>query len=144
MINNLFPTKSRLFRMNLAPSPICTLCNSGAVGDLSHDLVECDFNGVVNDWILAVLYDIDPSLINCEFSNLDIVTFNLPVDPEVEYAIWWFIIEVFWLIWSSRMTQKPVSLHKTRATISAQIKIMKRSKLNQIFEQIEAAINFVI
>ena len=144
LINNILPTKSRLFRMNISPSSNCELCNSGAVGDLAHDLIECDYNGVVNDWIMAVLYDIDPSLINADMDSHNIVTFNLPVDSETEFAVWWFLIEVFQIVWGSRMSQKPVSLAKTKAYLNAQIQILKRSRLNHIFEQIETAMNFVI
>ena len=46
MIDDLLPTRERLFRMNLPDiqSPACTLCPQGALDDVEHALLLCPYN----------------------------------------------------------------------------------------------------
>ena len=91
ILHNILPTNSRLFHMNQAISPDCNLCDGNVFGDLKHELLECSFNGILNDWIPAVLMDIDMSLINAELTNNNILTLNLEIEPEKKLAVVWFL-----------------------------------------------------
>ena len=74
LIYNILPTNSRLHRMNILDSPFCTLCNFDVESDLKHALLECDFNGASNDWILAVLFDIQPQILEANLTSRDILS----------------------------------------------------------------------
>ena len=132
MFYNILPTRERLYRMSLAESPFCDLCTAGVVGDLSHSFLKCDNNGVVNDWLLAVLLDIDPGLINADISSKNIISFNLQLDTETLLPVFWLLTTAFSLIWKARVAKKVVSLHRMKATIEAELIVWKRTNLRNI------------
>ena len=144
ILHNILPTKKRLFRMNMSNSPMCDLCDSNVEEDLPHALMDCDYNGVVNDWTLAVLFDIDPNLLSAETDSLNMVSLNIPMDPETVLPVLWFLSTVFSYIWKCRTRRKTVTLIQTRTTIEAEVNILKKTKFKQSFELIESEINFVI
>ena len=111
--------------MHIANTPTSDLCDSGVSGDLTHDLVECDFNGTFNDWILGVLINIDPSLLNCELSGVNIVGFNLPMDEDTALPVTWFLTTVFSLVWKANCARKPISFSKMKAAIEGDISILR-------------------
>ena len=144
MIHNILPTKTRLYRMNLENSPKCVLCDSDTDEDLSHALIECSFNGLINDWILAVLFDIDPSLLNTELNSGDIVSFDIPLDAENKLPVVWFLLSVFQIIWNCRSSRKAVSFVNVKSSIEAELHMMKKTKFKHKFDHIESALNFVM
>ena len=144
ILHNILPTKSRLFRMNLSDSPLCPLCVHGETEDLVHSLLLCDYNSVINDWIIAVLFDLDPSLVLCEFSSIDIMLFNLQTEPEKRLPIVFFLASVFFIIWQKRQSRKPILLTEVTSSLKAEVSIWKESKYNSAAELIEHALNFVL
>ena len=143
MLFNILPTKQRLFRLNSVNSPTCDLCSAGVVGEITHDMMECDFNGIVNDWIIAVLIDIDPTLINTELNAVNLSSFNLQTDRETSIPVLWFLTTIFNLIWTARISKKPPSFTTIKAEIKADLTIWKRTNYNNMAVIIESALNFV-
>ena len=103
VIYNILPSNARLFRMNQSLSPNCDLCLHGPFQDLAHSMLECDFNGMINDWVTAVLLDIDPGLLNSVLSSINIVTLNLQTDGDmhVKLAVVWFLSKAMQLLWQA-------------------------------------------
>ena len=134
----------RLLKMNLTNSPVCDLCDSDAEADLNHVLLECDFNSVVNDWVIAVIFDLEPSLLDVDMSSTNILNLNFPTDSETVLAVTWFLSSVFPLIWRARQTKKPISLFYTRATLEAELKVLRKTHFKHTADQIENAINFAV
>ena len=139
----ILPTCSRLHRMNLKGSPDCDLCGSGAEGDLCHSLTECQHFGIIGDWMLGVLIDIDDSLVNVELSGEKLVSFTLPMERETELPIVWFLATVFQLLWEARTTRKPITVSKMKPAIQAELTIMKKTKFYNSAQLIENAISFI-
>ena len=56
MVHNLLPTQERLNRiLSTVTSPVCTLCDSEDVCDLSHALISCKFNNDIDHWLIRCL-----------------------------------------------------------------------------------------
>ena len=144
MLYDILPVNSRLFRMNLSQSPLCDLCTCGTVQDLPHALLECQFNSFVNDWIVAVLINIDPGLIDAELTATKISTLNFPIDHESKFPILWFLAVSLSLIWEGRKIRKPMSVEKLQALIGAEVEILKQTKYRKSADKIDIATNFSI
>ena len=121
ILYNILPVNSRLFRMKMSISPFCSLCGSDTFDDLSHSLLMCDFNSVVNDWILAVMIDLDPGLINEDLTSYNVVALNFELTTEAKFPIAWFLASAFELVWKRRMTKKPISISNIKAHLGAEI-----------------------
>ena len=126
-LHNLFPTNGRLSRMNLTPSPACDLCTLGVFQDLPHSLLECSYNGVFNDWILAVLLNLDQGLIYSDLSSANIATFNLEIDPEMKLAVTWFLVTAFKHVWQIRQKRKQIRLHTIKSLIEAETNLLRKT-----------------
>ena len=143
---NILPTKVRLHRLGLANSPLCELCLLGDVEDLEHALLGCTYNSFVNDWVIAVIIDIDPSLVEAELSSENIITLNIEIKDDRRFAVAWFLTTVLNIVWQTRQSRKPVSVTKIRAYIGAEVTIMGKtnSTMRNTAKTIEAAINFTV
>ena len=116
LLHNLLPTRSRLHRMNLTEDPYCDICPQRIEQDTIHCFLQCSFNFIINDWIIAVLYDLNPNLLQIELTSLDIVKLNLETDDESRLPILWFLSVSLSLLWKSRISKRPISLQSLRAT----------------------------
>ena len=125
MLHNLLPVNIRLFRMNLSATPTCQLCKHGHVEDIPHAVLECTFNSAINDWIVAVLYDIDTSLLDHPVTSLNLSTFNLPISHDGKFPVIWFIAAVLMIVWKSRCEKKPITIPKLRSLLLAELELMK-------------------
>ena len=141
-IYDIIPVKTRLHRLGLSASPLCELCVDQVVEDLPHALLGCAYNGFVNDWIIAVLIDLDPSLVDSELSSDNIVRLNLGIKDDRKFPVAWFLSLVFDLVWQARQTRKPVSLTRIKALIGAEVRTMRKTTFKRAATIIEKAINF--
>ena len=128
--------------MNLSESPLCELCPHGIEEDLQHAMLDCDHNAVVNDWIIAVLIDIDPGVIDSDLTALNILTLNLDIEADKKLAVICFLSLALKEVWETRQKRRQMSLFKIKAQIQAEVAIMKRSKHEQSADIIELATNF--
>ena len=143
-LHNILPTKKRLFRMKLAESPDCELCEHGLEGDLQHSLLSCDHNNVVNDWLIGVLIDLDPGLVDCELSARNILTLDFQINDCKKLAVLFFLTLVFEFIWKKRQAKKSISLMEVHAMILADVSILKQTRFINEAKTIESALNFDI
>ena len=142
ILHNILPTRMRLFRMNISDSPYCELCPHNIQEDLPHALLECDHNGGVNEWIIAVLIDIDPGILNSEMSSTDIITLNLNLDYDAYFPAVLFLSIAFETIWKNRQLRKTVTLREVRSSILAEMDILKKTRHKYDADVIECATNF--
>ena len=106
LLHNILPVNIRLFRMNLAVSPACELCSHGAIEDMTHAVLECSFNSFINDWIVALLYDIDTNLLDSHVTSLNISTLNIPISHDRRFPVLCFITTSLMLVWKSRCDKR--------------------------------------
>ena len=109
--------------------------------DKRKNLILCDYNSVVNDWIVAVMIDIEPSLVDSEITSDDIITLNLDITPESKLSMIWFLATSLSLVWQARQLGKPLSLFQIKAMIGAEIAVMKNTKFKEAALKIDSAIN---
>ena len=145
MSQDILPTRKRLFRLKISESLECELCNGNVVDDLEHSLLGCDFNGAVNDWLLAVLLiDIDSGLLNVDLTSSDIVSLKLPLEPETRLPVLWFLTSVLSLVWKTRLSRKRIYLAQIKAIIEGDIIIMKKTDhFKTLSHIIETALKFI-
>ena len=141
---DIVPTKSRLHRLNLTNSPVCDLCEHGIIKDLPHALLGCGYNGFANDWIIAVLIDLDSSLAEAELSSSNIVRLNLEIEDDKKFPVVWFLSLVLDLVLQARQTRKPVSITKIKAMIGAQVSTMMKTNLKESALMIDSAIKLSV
>ena len=143
MLHNILPTKQRLFKMNLSDSPLCDLCNCQTMGDLPHIMLECDYNSVVNDWIVGVLLDLDSNLLQADIKSHNIVCLDLPLDSGSHLSVTWFLSTIFASIWKSRQARRPPSLWRIKSSAEADLMILKNTQYSRDADHIKRAMNFV-
>ena len=103
--------------------------------------VECSYNNIVNDWILGVLIDIDPGLINDDLSSVNTIMMNFKAEDELLFPLVWFLSSVFMLVWKARTTRKPVRLERIKGELEADIAIMRKTKRMNEAYILDSAIN---
>ena len=138
----MLPAKTKLFRLNLSSTPLCEMCSHNVNEDITHAVLECDFNSNVNDWILAVLIDIDPDILNSDLTSINIVTLNLEVQHEKKLAFLIFLVTAFKLIWNLRKQKKPIILTQLKSLTEAELTILMKTKFSLTAKMIETALNF--
>ena len=144
ILHNLLPTRTRLFRMGLTDSPVCLLCPHGIAEDLPHALLECSGNSAVNDWVIAVLFDIDPGLLDYELSGTNLVTLNIGVENDMKLPVVCFLSLAFGFIWKRRRTMKTMTIFDIKTSIQAEVHILKKTKHRNAAEIIDSALNFTL
>ena len=74
MVHDLLPCQTRLFRLQMpnANSDICTLCDLNVIGDLTHSLMLCSFNGGAGQFLLDKLHHVLPNLLPHQVILLDL------------------------------------------------------------------------
>ena len=139
---DILPVESRLNKLKVANNANCELCIHGIEEDLPHALLGCEYNGFVNDWIVAVLIDIDPCLAEDNLIAENIARLNIEIDDELMFPVVWFLSHVFEMTWNERKLRKPVSVTRIKACIGAEVNILEKTKYNRHAHVIERALNF--
>merc|ERR1711954_391496 len=106
------------------------MCSHNVNEDITHAVLECDYNSNVNDMILAVLIDIDPDILNSDLTSINIVTLNLEVQHEKKLAFLIFLVTAFKLIWNLRKQKKPIILTQLKSLIEAELSILMKTKFS--------------
>ena len=89
-------------RMPNVNSDICTLCNSIVIGDLSHSLLMCNYNGGAGQFLLDKLHHVLPNLLPSQEVLLD-----LDNDKDNQLPLVYLIASVLSQVWECRKQKKP-------------------------------------
>ena len=136
LLHNILPTASRLHRLNQKQTPACSMCPSGSDEDRVHALLECSYNGEVNDWIAHFTHMTVPS---CNAS--DIVNLNLHITEPMIFPLIWSLSLVLSLVWQCRVAKKTISLYSIRAEVEAKINMLRKSRLRETVPIIKNLLN---
>ena len=125
MLHDILPCQTRLFRLRMpnAISDICTLCDQNVVGDLTHSLVLCSYNGGAGQFLLDQLHHILPNLLPRRVDQLD-----LDVDEDIQLPLVYLIASVLSQVWDCRMLKKPCHLMSIRAALEAGVNKLRKSQ----------------
>ena len=139
MIHNILPTKTRLYRLQQADSPVCSLCTTGSSEDCVHAFLTCSYNtSDVNNWILQVVEKVAPNS-----SLQDIVTLDFNLDGTLTFPLIWFLSHILSMVWQLRSSKKTINMYIIRAFMEAKINILRKSRLNSRSDQIANMINLL-
>ena len=97
-----------------------------------------------NDWILGVLIDIDPALINDQLSSENIITLNINIGEESRLATLFFLAMVFNFIMRKRQANKAISMREVHAMLLANVSMLKKTMFTNEAKTIENDLNFDI
>ena len=97
VVNNLFPTQDRLFRINMdkraderrVKTSVCQRCKQGVVEDCQHLFTECDMVREGWGWLRARIMILLP---DCQgYSNWEILHLLFPKDGRMENEMVWLL-----------------------------------------------------
>lgn len=141
MMHDLLPTQSRLHRISphTATSPACIMCEEGAEGSLSHELVSCDYVAEVGEWLINCLR---VNLGLPQLTAVQLVTLDLPemIDSSSLPAVW-LVSHTLAIVWRHRAEKKLVRLNKKRAELEAQVTLLRETKYSNAAEILNLWIN---
>ena len=125
MLHDILPCQTRLFRLRMpnATSDICTLCDQNVVGDLTHSLVLCSYNGGAGQFLLDRLHHVLPNLLPHQVALLD-----LDVEGDKQLPLVFLTASVLSQVWDCRMKKKPCQLMSIRADLEASVNILRKSR----------------
>ena len=128
MAHDLLPCQARLFRLKMpnTKSDICTLCDLNQIGDLTHSLMLCTYNGGAGQFLLDKLHHVIPHLLPHQVPLLD-----LDVDQDNRLPLVYLTASVLSQVWDNRKEKKPCHLSTIRATLEAGVNIMRKSRHNK-------------
>ena len=133
MMHDLLPCQTRLFRMRMpnVNSDICTLCNSNVIGDLSHSLLMCNYNGGAGQFLLDKLHHVLPNLLPSQ-----VVLLDLDVDKDKQLPLVYLIATVLSQVWECRKDKKPCHLQSIRAVLEAGVNILRKSRHSKAADEL--------
>ena len=129
LLHNILPTQERQHRLgiNNTVSPNCNRCDQEEVDEPCHALITCSQNNEVSNWLLQRVQPLVPGL-----TPQQLVLLNLGDLPEEQnLPVTWLIAKTLNYIWSQRCRQKKPTLHETRATLEAEILILRKSRYQE-------------
>ena len=137
MVNNILPCPSRLFRLQMpnTKSDLCTLCDMQVVGDLTHCLLQCPYNGGASQFLLSKLSVLNPNVLPQQVVHL-----HLTVDDQ-QLPLMYLSGTILSQIWMCRKEKRPCHLHSIRATLEASINILRKSRFKAAAETISMTLN---
>ena len=132
LFHNILPTKERLFRMKISPSPQCDLCDMNTVDCLQHALLECSYNDSTGIYLLKCLQTIAPNL-----EASEVFSFNFPMERHLNLPVMYIFSSLLHQVWTCRLSNKTCSQTNIRATMEAGIQIIRKSRLFSAADRIE-------
>ena len=112
------------------------MCPSGSEEDRVHALLECSYNGEVNNWIAHFAHMTVPSS-----KASDIVNLNLHITEPMIFPLIWSLSLVLSLVWQCRVAKKTISLYSIRAEVEAKINMLRKSRLRETVPIIKNLLN---
>ena len=127
LLHNLLPTQERQHRVlsHKVTSSHCTLCSDDVPCDRVHALVNCPFNNGVGFWLLRCLAELVPQL---QPDQLVFLNFNLNSHDKNAFPAAWLAAKVLHAIWLSRTKKKSTNIPTTRATLEANIMLLRKTR----------------
>ena len=126
-LHNLLPTQERLYRVlpNKVLSPTCVLCPQAIFGDQLHSLILCPFNNGVGLWLYRCIRQLFPAL---ESPQLISLNFETNYKSEKIFSAIWMIAKTLLIIWSSRTSNTVNTITITRASLEAEIMLLRKTR----------------
>ena len=137
IIHNLLPCQTRLLRLNMPniSSDICTLCEANRIGDLTHSLILCPFNGEAGQFLLGLLRNHQPGL-----QPRQVVLLDLDAQGDLQLPLVFLTAFILSQVWACRMDKRPCHLGTIRAALEASVNIMRRSRHGKAAEKLSSLI----
>ena len=138
LFHNILPTRERLFRMQISPSPLCDLCQMNTVDDMQHALLECPYNDSTGAYLLRCLQTVAPNL-----GADQVFSFNFPMDTDLNLPIMYIFSSLLHQVWKCRLSKKTCNQPNIRATMEAGIQIIRKSRYIAAADMIEEILSKV-
>ena len=137
MLHDLLPCQTRLFRLKMpnVNSDICTMCDLNVVGDLTHSLMMCPYNGEAGQFLLDQLHQVLSSLLPSQ-----VVLLDLDVAQDMQLPLVYLTASILSQIWECRMQKKPCQLLSIRAVLEAGVNILRKSRHSKAADELSTII----
>ena len=120
-------------RMPNVNSDTCTLCDSNVIGDLSHSLLMCNYNGGAGQFLLDKLHHVLPNLPCSQVVLLDLV------DKDKQLLLVYLIASVLSQVWECRKQKKPCHLQSIRAVLETGVNILTKSRHSKAADELSSS-----
>ena len=142
LLHNLLPTQERLHRVlpSKVLSPTCVLCPQATCGDQLHSLILCPFNNGVGVWLYRCIRQLFPNLESPQLLSLNLETNH---SSEKAFSAIWIIAKTLMIIWSSRISNTGNTITITRASLEAEIMLLRKTRFKHHAEELKNLINTV-
>ena len=139
MIHNILPTQERLQRiLPRVHDASCTLCRSQDICNLSHALFDCSYNSQVSQWLCQTL---GQHAVTPEVTPQQVIMLNFKLENHLRLPVAWLIAQTLGIIWTCRMEKKACSLFATRATLEANIMVLRKTRFAKSAKLVETMLN---
>ena len=137
MVHNILPTQQRLHRiLPSVTSPQCNLCETQSICSLSHALFTCSYNAEVGIWLIRALSRVIPGV-----TAQQVILLDLNTDSKLHLPVVWTISQTLNLVWNCRIEKKSPSLFRTRASLEANIMLLRKTRFSRAAETIQEIIS---
>jgi hypothetical protein len=137
MVHNILPTQQRLHRiLPSVTSPQCNLCDSQNICSLSHALFMCNYNAEVGSWLIKILNKLIPGV-----TAQKIILLDLNIDIKLHLPLIWTISQILNFVWNCRLEKKSPTLFRTRASLEANIMLLRKTRFTKAAVTIQEIIS---
>ena len=140
MLHDLLPTQARLFRLKMpnANSNQCSLCDLNAVGDLTHSLLVCPYNGGAGQFLISKLLQVLPSVLPHQ-----VVLLDFDVDKTNQLPILFLTASILSQVWECRKDKKSCKLSTIRAVLEAGVCITRKSRHSEAAKKLSSILETI-
>ena len=97
--------------MKMKDSPICSICNSGAVDDYLHVFFQCEKVVEVGNWLLTAVRSR-----GCDIAPTDVLSLSLNLSKDNMYCIPWLVsLGTAYLSYQDKVGRSKSLTHKNQA-----------------------------
>ena len=125
MIQNLLPTRERLFRIRKSAAPHCVFCLHLELDDFEH-FFQCQKYANVMQPVRDCLEKVLP---NVSVSKLASLSYNC--DESMELPTTWLLITSMMMVWEARKNGRNLKLVEFKADLLAQASLLRETKKRQ-------------
>ena len=122
MVQNLLPSKERLFRIKKVAAPHCEFCPQLKVENFDH-FFSCEKYMNIMDPVQKCLQNHVQN-----FSVSKMFTLSFICEESMELPITWLFLNSMMMIWNARKAKKDLKLSAFKAELHGQASLLKETK----------------
>ena len=127
LLHGLLPTQERVYRVfgSRYGDSNCRLCTDQVECSIQHALLTCPYNNEIGSWLLR---SIKSKLPHFTLKKIICLDFGKDLGCNDVFPVTWLTANTLYVIWNARVHKKPVTFQQTRATLEAEIMLLRKTR----------------